>query len=99
MGLISYSLYLLHPLVIEVYHHFNPSRQHAFPIQVMIAAGLVAVMIAVSSATYLFVERPAQGLGRRVGRWLDGRFGPDRIPATAPVREPAMAGRGHPATE
>jgi peptidoglycan/LPS O-acetylase OafA/YrhL len=99
MGLISYSLYLLHPLVIEVYHHFNPSRQHAFPVQVMIAAGLMAVMIAVSSATYLFVERPAQGLGRRVGRWLDGRFGPDRIPATPPVREPAMAGRGHPATE
>src|SRR6266571_4260681 len=25
LGLISYSLYLLHPLVIEVYHHFYPS--------------------------------------------------------------------------
>ena len=99
LGLISYSLYLLHPLVIEVYHHFYPSRQHTFGVQVLIAAGLVAVMIAVSSVTYLSVERPAQNLGRRVGRWLDGRLGPDRIPATAPVREPAMAGRGHPATE
>ena len=99
MGLISYSLYLLHPLVIEVYHHFYPSRQHSFAVQVPIAAGLVAIMIVVSSVTYLAVERPAQGLGRRVGRWLDARFGPDRIPAAVPVRQPAMAGRGHPAAE
>jgi hypothetical protein len=56
-------------------------------------------MIAVSSVTYLAVERPAQGLGRRVGRWLDARFGPDRIPPAVPVRQPAMAGRGHPAAE
>ena len=100
LGLISYSLYLLHPLVIEVYHHFTWTRRaNPFPLQVLLAAGLVAVVIAVSSVTYLFVERPVQDLGRRVGRWLDGRFGPDRIPATAPAREPAMAGRGHPATE
>ena len=99
LGLISYSLYLLHPLVIEVYHHFYPSRQHTFAVQVLIAAGLVAVMIAVSSVTYLFVERPMQDVGRRVGRWLDARFGPDRMPATEPARQPAMAGRGHPATE
>ena len=46
----------------------------------LIAAGLMAVMIAVSSVTYLAVERPAQGLGRRVGRRLDTRFGLDRIP-------------------
>jgi peptidoglycan/LPS O-acetylase OafA/YrhL len=99
LGLISYSLYLLHPLVIEVYHHFYPSRQHTFAVQVLIAAGLVAVMIAVSSVTYLAVERPAQGLGRRVGGWLDTRYGADRIPAPEPARRPAMAGRGHPATE
>src|SRR4029077_6541862 len=94
-----YSLYLLHPLVIEVYHHFYPSRQHVFGVQVLIAVGLVVVMIAVSSVTYLAVERPAQGLGRRVGRRLDTRFGPDRIPATEPARQPAMAGRGHPAAQ
>jgi hypothetical protein len=49
--------------------------------------------------TYLAVERPAQGLGRRVGRRLDARFGPDRIAAAGPAQEPAMAGRGHPAAE
>src|SRR6478609_3380448 len=66
LGLISYSLYLLHPLVIEVYHHLYPSRQHPFGVQVLIAAGLLALIIAICSVTYLAVERPAQGLGRRV---------------------------------
>jgi hypothetical protein len=57
-------------------------------------------MIAVSSATYLLVERPMQNVGRRVGRWLDAQFGPDRVPAKPPeVAQPAMAGRSRPATE
>jgi peptidoglycan/LPS O-acetylase OafA/YrhL len=100
LGLISYSLYLLHPLVIEVYHHYTWTRHpRPFALQVLLAAGLLAVMIAVSSLTYLSIERPAQGLGRRLGRRLDARFGPDRIPAAVPAREPAMAGRGHPAAE
>jgi peptidoglycan/LPS O-acetylase OafA/YrhL len=66
---------------------------------VLIAAGLLTVIVAVCSVTYLAVERPAQGLGRRVGRRLDARFGLDRIPAAVPAQEPAMAGRGHPAAE
>ena len=100
LGLISYSLYLLHPLVIEVYHHYTWTRHpHPFGLQVLLAAGLLAIMIAVSSLTYLSVERPMQDLGRRVGRRLDARFGPDQIPDAVPARRPAMAGRGHPATE
>jgi|tagenome__1003787_1003787.scaffolds.fasta_scaffold20964809_3 peptidoglycan/LPS O-acetylase OafA/YrhL len=95
LGLVSYSVYLLHPLVIEAYHHFHPSRQHPFWLQVLIAAGLLTAMIVLSSVTYLCVERPMQNLGRRVGRWLDARFGPDQAPGTAPVdRQPALAGRG-----
>jgi peptidoglycan/LPS O-acetylase OafA/YrhL len=99
LGLISYSVYLLHPLVIEAYHHFHPSRQHSFPVQVLIAAGLLAAVIALGSVTYLCVERPMQNLGRRAGRWLDRQFGPDRLPETLPSPRPAMAGRGRPATE
>jgi peptidoglycan/LPS O-acetylase OafA/YrhL len=101
LGLISYSVYLLHPLVVEVYHHFSWSWQpHPFPLQVLLAAGIVAVVIALSSVTYLVIERPMQNVGRRVGRWLDAQFGPDRIPDTVPLaRPPAMAGRGHPAAE
>jgi len=100
LGLISYSLYLLHPLVIEVYHHYTWTRlPHPFGLQVVLAAGLLAIMIAVSSLTYLSVERPMQNVGRRVGRWLDARFGPDRIPDALPARAPAMAGHGHPAID
>ena len=99
LGLISYSVYLLHPLVIEVYHHFSWTwRPHPLWEQALLAAGLLAAVIALSSVTYLCVERPMQNIGRRVGRWLDAQFGPDRIPDTVPrASRPAMAGRGHPA--
>jgi peptidoglycan/LPS O-acetylase OafA/YrhL len=100
LGLISYSVYLLHPLVIEVYHHYSWTRHHhPFPLQALLAAGVLAVVIALSSLTYLFVERPMQNVGRRVGRWLDSQFGPDRVPDQIHVApQPAMAGRS-PATE
>jgi peptidoglycan/LPS O-acetylase OafA/YrhL len=101
LGLISYSVYLLHPLVIGVYHHFRWTRlHHPFPLQVLLAAGVLAVIIAISSLTYLFVERPMQNVGRRVGRWLDARFGPDQMPAKPPAApRPAMAGQSRSATE
>ena len=101
LGLISYSVYLLHPLVNEVYHHFTWTRQpHHFWEQVLLAAAILAVVLALGSATYLCVERPMRNVGRRLGRWLDAQFGPDRIPDTVPLaKRPAMAGRGHPATE
>jgi len=101
LGLISYSVYLLHPLVIEVYYHLGWTRlHHPFWMQMLLAAAVLAVVIALSSVTYLFVERPMQNVGRRVGRRLDKQFGPDSLPDQAPAaKQPAMAARGHPATE
>jgi peptidoglycan/LPS O-acetylase OafA/YrhL len=93
LGLISFSVYLLHPLVIEVYHHFAwTGHRHPFWLQVLLAGGFLIVTVAVSSVTYLLVERPMQQVGRRVGRWLDTRFGPDRAPEPVRTPEPAMAG-------
>jgi peptidoglycan/LPS O-acetylase OafA/YrhL len=101
LGLISYSVYLLHPLVIEVYHHMQwTHHHHPFWLQLLIAAAFLAVLITVTSLTYLGVERPMQNAGRRLGRWLDARLGPDRMPDRVPAAaQPAMAGSAHPATE
>jgi peptidoglycan/LPS O-acetylase OafA/YrhL len=101
LGLISYSVYLLHPLLIESYHHFSWTRlHHPFWLQVLLAAAFLAVLIAVSSVTYLLVERPMQNVGRRVGWWLDAQFGPDRVPDHVPESaEPALAGGSRPAAE
>jgi peptidoglycan/LPS O-acetylase OafA/YrhL len=91
LGLISYSVYLLHPALIEVYRHLGWTAHHSFWIQVLIDALFVAVLIALCSVTYLFVERPMQGVGRRLARRLDARFGPDRLQVRVPAPEPMLA--------
>ena len=89
LGLISYSVYLLHPALIEVYRHLTWTAHHSFWIQVLVDALFLAILIAICSATYLFVERPMQGVGRRLAKRLDARFGSDRFPV--PVRAPEAA--------
>ncbi|HTX27868.1 MAG TPA: acyltransferase [Streptosporangiaceae bacterium] len=101
LGLISYSVYLLHPLLIEVYDHLPwVPRDHPFWLQMILAAAFLAVLIAVSSLTYLGVEQPMQNAGRRVARWLDGHFGPDRARDRGPAGpERVLAGRARAAVE
>ena len=50
-----------------------------------------AVAIAVCSATYLLVERPMQGVGRKLAKRLDARFGPDRFQVRMRAPEPVLA--------
>ena len=90
-GLISYSVYLLHPPLIEVYRHLSWTAHHSFRIQMLIDALFAVVLLVVCSVTYLFVERPMQDVGRRLARRLDARFGPDRHPVRIRFREPALA--------
>jgi peptidoglycan/LPS O-acetylase OafA/YrhL len=66
-GVISYSVYLLHPLVFDTYRSIPVlHRRHTLPDQVLFFAGLIAVIIALSALTYYLVEKPMQRLGRRV---------------------------------
>ena len=67
LGMISYSVYLLHPLVFNLYRSIPVlHRKHTMPDQVLFFAGLLAVISALSALTYYLVEKPMQRLGRRV---------------------------------
>jgi peptidoglycan/LPS O-acetylase OafA/YrhL len=67
LGMISYSVYLLHPLVFDAYRSVPVlHRKHTMPDQVLFFAGLLAVIVALSALTYYLVEMPMQRLGRRV---------------------------------
>jgi peptidoglycan/LPS O-acetylase OafA/YrhL len=67
LGMISYSVYLLHPLVFNVYRSIPVlHRTHTMPDQVLFFAGIVAVIIALSALTYYLIEKPMQRLGHRV---------------------------------
>jgi peptidoglycan/LPS O-acetylase OafA/YrhL len=91
LGLISYSVYLLHPALIEVYRHLTWTAHHSFWVQVVVDALFLVILIALCSATYLLVERPMQGVGRRLAKRLDVRFGPDRVQVRMRVPEPVLA--------
>ena len=91
LGLISYSIYLLHPALIQICRHLPWTAHHSFWIQVLIDTLFLAILLAVCSMTYLLVERPMQDLGRRLAGRLDARFGPDRFPVRMRAPEPALA--------
>ncbi len=96
LGLISYSVYLLHPALIDVYRSLSWTAHHSFWLQLLVDLLFLAILIAVCSLTYLFVERPMQQVGRRVARGLDRQFGPDRLRAG---QEPVLAGGTRAAAE
>jgi peptidoglycan/LPS O-acetylase OafA/YrhL len=69
LGRISYSLYLVHALVI---HSWHPFAGH----DALTATTWIVVSIAVSMATYRLVEQPCIDLGRKVSaRWAAAATG------------------------
>lgn len=65
IGLVSYSVYLLHQLVIEqLQKHVSSWHELATPYP-QFAAAVVGLTLVVSAVTYLLVERPGIALGHR----------------------------------
>jgi len=84
LGLVSYSVYLLHPVLIEVYDSVPWTRNQNFvPTELLLVAVFLLVLLVCCGLTHRLIEAPMQRLGRRVTRRLDVRFGPDTV-ATQP---------------
>ncbi|SEG97815.1 Peptidoglycan/LPS O-acetylase OafA/YrhL, contains acyltransferase and SGNH-hydrolase domains [Nonomuraea solani] len=67
LGLISYSVYLLHPLAIQVLRRLTPDpTQIQLPERLAWSLALLAVVIACANLSYRYIEKPAQRLGRRL---------------------------------
>jgi peptidoglycan/LPS O-acetylase OafA/YrhL len=93
LGLVSYSVYLLHPALIEVYASVPWTQNQNFvPTELLLVTVFVAVLLACCGLTHRFIEMPMQRLGRRVAARLDARFGPD---VRAPDPDPVVSGRPH----
>jgi peptidoglycan/LPS O-acetylase OafA/YrhL len=96
LGMISYSLYLIHPLVLNAFRDVPAlhDASRGLVVQVPLAAGLLAVIIAVSAATYYLVEKPMQRAGHALARRLDRREGQRPSAATPAAEGRAAAGSG-----
>jgi peptidoglycan/LPS O-acetylase OafA/YrhL len=92
LGMISYSLYLIHSLILDAFRDIPPlhDASRGLAVQVPLAAGLLAVIIAASAATYYLVEKPMQGVGHALARRWD-RQGAQPSPGAAPAPEGRVA--------
>ncbi|MEU4831119.1 hypothetical protein [Streptosporangium sp. NPDC023615] len=72
LGLVSYSIYLLHPLLMESVERLWPDPL-AVPLgaRLVALAGVVGALLGLSALTWRFVEAPAQRLGRRLASRTD----------------------------
>jgi peptidoglycan/LPS O-acetylase OafA/YrhL len=75
LGMVSYSVYLLHPLVLDAFRDIPPlhNASTSLVVQVPLAIGLLVTSIAVSGVTYYAVEKPMQALGRKVAKHWEGK--------------------------
>ncbi|WP_246075405.1 acyltransferase family protein [Nonomuraea terrae] len=69
LGLISYSLYLVHhPVLKYVVEVTGDLRARELPYQLAVTAVALVAVVALSALAYRYVEKPMQALGRRVSR-------------------------------
>jgi len=96
LGVISYSVYMFHPLVLDAFVEAGLLKGHSLGGQVVLFALLVAVVIGVSAVSYYVVEKPMQALGRRLARRVEG--GRPDAGRAATERTPVQAGDASAAT-
>ncbi|GAA3714698.1 acyltransferase [Nonomuraea antimicrobica] len=77
LGVISYSIYLLHPLLLEGVERFWPEPL-AVPLGPRLVAltGVIGLLLGLSALTWRFVEAPGQRLGRRLSSARTGSRSP-----------------------
>lgn len=70
IGAISYSVYMIHPLIINAISalHWRTSPDAPLPLQLLVAAVTLAAIIAFSALTYYLVEIPMQRVGRGLAK-------------------------------
>ncbi|MGI5169285.1 acyltransferase family protein [Spirillospora sp. CA-253888] len=86
LGVISYSVYLLHPVLLMGLDATVGRPGGDDPVYLLL---FVAVLVALSELAYRCVERPMQDAGRRVGRRLDPA--PSAPASAAPAAAPAAS--------
>ncbi|MFI0446280.1 acyltransferase family protein [Actinomadura sp. 6N118] len=91
LGVISYSVYLLHPVVLVVLEEIVGRSPADRPL-LMIA--FVAALLPLSHLTQRLVEAPAQRLGRRLARRAEPSAAPPRPPVPREAPEPVLASAG-----
>ncbi|MEU8615376.1 acyltransferase family protein, partial [Actinoplanes sp. NPDC048791] len=91
LGLISYSVYLVHYVLIVLLRPLLIPLGERLPAvaEVPVAAAYLGLVVGISWLTYRFVEVPGQRFGRRVARWMTARWGSDARPPDPPEPQPA----------
>ncbi|GAA3338549.1 hypothetical protein GCM10020358_19060 [Amorphoplanes nipponensis] len=94
LGLLSYSVYLVHYVLIELLRPWLTGLGERWPAlaEAPVAAAYLAVVVGVSGLTYRFVELPGQRLGRRAARWMTARWGSDARPVGPGTPQPPKRG-------
>jgi peptidoglycan/LPS O-acetylase OafA/YrhL len=96
LGLVSYSVYLLHLPIFETlraqFGRPDSASTARWWVQLAMGAVIVAAILVASGISYRLVELPMQRLGHRLARWADNRYGADHAPtrATAATAEPQL---------
>ncbi|GAB1641110.1 acyltransferase family protein [Krasilnikovia sp. MM14-A1259] len=96
LGTISYSLYLLHVLVLARVVALVPGlATRPVPVRVLVGAAFLLLALGAAGLSHRLVERPGQALGRRLLRALDRASAPARSVPAATERAAPRTGRRH----